>query len=66
MSWLAVLDSRMHEPQTALSPLEVADRIQRDLACDLDRRINKGVHFIQKGRRLFAEKTVARGEKSSP
>lgn len=56
----------MHEPQTVLSPLEVADRIQQDLVCDSDRRINKGVHFIQRGRRLFAEKTVARGEKNSP
>lgn len=65
MSWLAALDSRMHEPQPALSPPEAADGPQRDLAYDSDRRINRDIHFIQKGRRLFAEKTAARGAKSS-
>lgn len=66
MSWLAALDSRMHEPQPALSPPEAADGPRWDLVCDLDRRINKDIHFIQKGKRLFAEKTAARGAKSSP
>lgn len=66
MSWLTALDSRMREPQPALSPPEVADGPQGDFACDLDRRINKDIHFIQKERRLFAEKSAARGAKSSP
>lgn len=60
MAWLAVRDSRMHEPQPALSPREVADGPQGDIACDSDRRINKDNHFIQKGRKLFSEKTAAR------
>lgn len=51
MSWLAVLDSTMHKSQPALSPLEAADEPQQDLVCDSDRRINKDIHFIQKGKR---------------
>lgn len=48
MSWLAALDSRMHEPQPALSPPEAADGPRWDLACDLDRRINKNIFTLSK------------------
>lgn len=47
MSWLAVLDSRIHDSHPALSPPEVADGLQHDLMCHSDRRINKDIYFIQ-------------------